>query len=62
MRIKPKVRLNPIDEPGKGKTGRVNENEFLMRPRHALVTETRIDTVMMGYTGTFGNANGWQAP
>jgi hypothetical protein len=41
MRIKPKVRLNPIEEPGKGKTGRVNENESLIRPRHALVTENK---------------------
>ncbi len=53
------MRSNPVDNSGKEKAGRMNENESLMRLRHALVTENRIDTVMMGYTGTFDNANKW---
>ncbi len=46
--LKPKERINRRSKPGKGKFGRVNANEPLVRLREPKVIERRVDTMMIG--------------
>jgi len=46
--LKPKERINRRSKPGKGKFGRVNANEPLMRLREPEVIERRVETMMIG--------------